>query len=142
MSDKSLWTGYSEVDGSPILRVSIMGSNGETEEFDGIIDTGFDGFVSIPQLAADRLGLVPINSEKVMFADNSEHIRWLAIATVIMGTEMQKGSVFLEPSSEEVLLRMEFIRKFDRMMLLYPTEGFVQFVAPSAAKSITSTFRP
>jgi predicted aspartyl protease len=142
MSDKSLWTGYSEDDGSPILRVSIMGPNAVSEQFDGIIDTSFDGFVSIPQLAADRLGLLPVYPETVVFADNKEHVRWVALATIIMDPEGQKGSVFLEPFSDEVLLGMEFILKFDRMMLLYPSDGFVQFVGDSAARSVTSTFRP
>jgi clan AA aspartic protease len=142
MGDKASWIGYLHADGSPILRISIMGPKSKIEEFDAIVDTGFDGFVSIPQLAADRLGLLPVYPETVVFADNKEHVRWVALATVIMDPERQKGSVFLEPFSDEVLLGMEFIRKFDRMMLLYPTDGFVQFVGFSGARSITTTFRP
>ena len=142
MGDKVPWIGYLHADGSPVLRISIMGQYDKIEEFDAIVDTGFDGFVSIPQLAADRLGLLPEYPETVVFADNSQHIRWLAIATVIIGPERQKGSVFLEPFSEEVLLGMEFIRKFDRMMLLYPTDGFVKFVGQSAPRSITKHFSP
>ena len=142
MDDKVLWIGNSEDDASPVIRISIAASNAKVREFEAIIDTGFTGFLSIPQREADRLGLVPISTQIVVFADNSEHVRLIANATVIMGNESQDGTVFLEPFSDEVLLGMEFIRSFDRMMLLYPTEGFVQFVGQSAARSLISTFRP
>jgi clan AA aspartic protease len=142
MDDKLLWVGKTEDEASPVIRISITASNAKAQEFEAIIDTGFTGFLSIPQQEADRLGLVPISTQIVVFADNSEHVRWIANAIVIMGHESQEGAAFLEPFSNEVLLGMEFIRKFDRMMLLYPTDGFVQFVGQSAARSITSTFRP
>lgn len=142
MEDKLLWGGKIEDDASRVIRVSITASNAKVQEFEAIIDTGFTGFLSIPQQEADRLGLVPISTQIVVFADNSEHLRLIANATVIMGNESQEGSAFLEPFSDEILLGMEFIRSFDRMMLLYPTDGFVQFVGNSAARSITSTFRP
>jgi clan AA aspartic protease len=142
MDDKLLWVGKTESDASPVIRVSIAASNAKAQEFEAIVDTGFTGFLSMPQQDADLLGLDPISTQIVVFADNSEHLRFIANATVIMGHESREGTVFLEPFSEEVLLGMEFIRSFDRMMLLYPTEGFVHFVGNSAARSITSTFSP
>ena len=113
------WTGYTFDDGTLVLRILISGPQGDPREFDAIVDTGFNGFLSIPQSVADTLNLKHITTERVFFADNSEHVRWTSLATIIVGNQRQDGVVYLEPASEEIL-GVEFFQRFDRMLLFYP----------------------
>jgi clan AA aspartic protease len=134
------WTGYTFNDGTPVLRIQISSSDATPHEFDAILDTGFNGFLSIPQSVADTLGLERLTTERIFFADNSEHIRWTSLATITVGSQSEDGLVYLEPSSEEVLLGVEFLRRFNRMMLFYPTQDFLHFIETRAAAELINKF--
>ncbi|MFI5201877.1 MAG: retroviral-like aspartic protease family protein [Candidatus Kapaibacterium sp.] len=125
------WVGHTLEDGTPVLRILISGPEANSRSFEAIVDTGFNGFLSIPQSDADSLGLEPLTTERVFFADNSEHIRRTSLATVTVGSQSQTGMIYFEPASSEVLLGVEFFLKFDRMFLFYPMEQFVQCIEPS-----------
>ncbi len=142
MATKIPWIGYTFDDGTPVLQISISGPYETPQQYDAIIDTGFNGFLSVPQSVADTLSLEHLATERVFFADNSEHIRWTSLATVILGDQRQDGVVYLEPLSEEVLLGVEFLRRFDRMLLFYPIGKFVQCIETSDAVELTNKFRP
>jgi clan AA aspartic protease len=136
------WTGYTFDDGTPVLRISISAPYATPRQYDAIIDTGFNGFLSVPQSVADTLSLGRLATERVFFADNSEHIRWTSLATVSIGNQRQDGVVYLEPASEEVLLGVEFLRRFNRMLLFYPMGQFIQCIETSDAVELIHRFRP
>jgi clan AA aspartic protease len=134
------WCGSILNDGTPVLSINISGPRA-TSRFDAIVDTGFSGFLSIPQRDADKLGIIPQMTERVFFADNSSHIRWTSIATISVGDERQQGVVYLEPASEEVLIGVEFISKFQRMLLFYPSAQFVSHAGKFEAEELLNRFR-
>jgi clan AA aspartic protease len=136
------WKGYTFNDGTPVLRILISGPHAISREFDAIIDTGFNGFLSIPQSVADTLNLERLATERVFFADNSEHIRWTSLATVIIGNQRQDGVVYLEPASEEVLIGVEFLQRFNRMLLFYPISQFILCIEASDAVELVNRFNP
>ncbi len=136
------WTGYTFDDGTPVLRILISGPHGDPREFDAIVDTGFNGFLSIPQSVADTLNLQHITTERVFFADNIENIRWTSLATVTIGKESADGMVYLEPLSEEVLLGVEFLLRFNRMLLFYPMRKFVQCIETPDTVELINRFNP
>ncbi|HET6402203.1 MAG TPA: retroviral-like aspartic protease family protein [Candidatus Kapabacteria bacterium] len=141
MAIERSWHGSLLEDGTPVLSITIFGPH-TSKEFNAIIDTGFNGFLSIPQKDADALGIIPQITERVFFADNNSHIRWTSIATITVGSEQRKGVVYLEPASEEVLLGVEFLRRFNRMMLFYPMQNFLQCIETRDAVELINKFRP
>jgi predicted aspartyl protease len=137
----AIWTGFLDKSGSPALKVSISGPFESEQEFDAIIDTGFTGFVSMPLLKAFPLGLLLYGTAEVILADGSVAPKLLAKGAVTVGDETQIGVVVLEPSSGDVLLGMDFLRKFERVLIV--TQGGkgvvlinqVEFDALSAAST-------
>ena len=44
-----LATGWLDSSGTPRLCINISGPQSERKEFNGVIDTGFDGFITMPE---------------------------------------------------------------------------------------------
>jgi len=68
--DKTLITGQINQAFSPILRVTVYGNKGEVT-IDGILDTGFDGFICLPIAVAVPLGLELIDVTDSELADGT-----------------------------------------------------------------------
>ena len=120
-----VWTGFFSKTGSPALKINLRGPFGQPVEFEGILDTGFTGFVSVPLLSALPLGLILYGTASVELADGSKQIRLTAQGLAVIEGESKVGVVVLEPSSNEVLIGMAFLRLFKRAVLMSSTTVFL-----------------
>jgi clan AA aspartic protease len=109
-----LWTGFFDKSGSPALKVKIRGPFGEGVEFDAILDTGFTGFISMPLVRALPLGLMLYGTTTVELADGTKSVKLTAKGMAEIQGESEVGVVILEPSSNDILLGMMFLRIFKR----------------------------
>lgn len=119
------WIGFLDNSGTPCLRISIKGPFSPAQEFDAVIDTGFSGFLSMPLVQAFPLGLLLYGTTTVTLADGASTYKLTAQAMVVMGKASEIGIAILEPSSTEVLIGMEFLQTFERVLLLHPTRPIV-----------------
>jgi clan AA aspartic protease len=71
------------LDYEPIIRVAIHDSNGRVYERDAVIDTGFDGWLSLPPDIITLLGLNWKRRGRALLADGSESIFDIYEATVL-----------------------------------------------------------
>ncbi|MGH9520243.1 MAG: hypothetical protein ACRD2D_11365, partial [Terriglobales bacterium] len=122
----ALWIGFFDKSGSPALKIRVRGPFGEGAEFDAIIDTGFTGFISMPLLQALPLGLMLYGTTSVELADGSQATKITAKGMADVSAEQEIGVILLEPSSNEVLIGMAFLRLFKRALFL--TSGLVYLV--------------
>jgi predicted aspartyl protease len=113
-----LWIGFFSKSGSPALKIKLSGPFGDGLEFEGILDTGFTGFISMPLLSALPLGLILYGTASVELADGSKQVKLTAQAMAKVEGESEVGVVILEPSSNDVLIGMAFLRLFRRAVLL------------------------
>ena len=134
--------GYTDPDGSTIIRISIEGVRSARDGFEAMVDTGFTGFVSMPLMEAFPLGLILHNVEHVVFADGREQERLTALGTVRMGEASREGVIYLEPASGEILVGIEFLREFRFSLLLDPFTNFVQLLEEATTKRIIEIIRP
>ena len=106
-------------EGSPSVSIKIGGVfSDQPQEFEAIVDTGFTGFVSMPFIKAFPLGLPLYGSTSVVLADGKSQARLIAEAQVVVGSDSQIGLVILEPSSNEILVGMDFLRHFKPALIL------------------------
>ena len=67
-----MMTGTVNADREAILRLTLHDANGQEHERDAIVDTGFNGWLSLPPDFITALGLQPQRSGRAILADGSE----------------------------------------------------------------------
>jgi predicted aspartyl protease len=89
---------------------------------DGVLDTGFAGFVAAPITEILPLGLPLSGMTPMILADSSMHQRLAALACVTVGGRALWGEVVLDPTAKEFLLGLEFLRTFNFALVLTDRE--------------------
>ena len=107
------------------MRIAVDGLDSELTFFDAIIDTGFDGFLCLPFHLNGIRELPLIDLMELRMADGISRWRLIANAVVCVGEESQTGIAILEPDGHEVIIGMDFLRRFERALILSPHENIV-----------------
>jgi predicted aspartyl protease len=124
-------TGHFDQRRNACLKLHLCGTKHDDPgvEFEGVIDTGFTGFVSLPMQHAIALGLPLDSTVSVTFADGKSAVRLVALARVWYGGVVGVGAVTLEPGAVDILIGMDFLRHFklalfisEKHILLLPEE--------------------
>ena len=84
----------------------------------GIIDTGFTGFVQLPLAVAIELALPLEGTTSVMLADGSTAAKLTAQAQATLLGESEVGIAIIEFHSPEILIGMDFLRRFRRGLIV------------------------
>ena len=66
-----------------VVQLSVLGSKGQTQEINAVIDTGFDGSLTLPANVISALGLPWRRRGLSILADGSESVCDIYEATVI-----------------------------------------------------------
>jgi len=101
-----------------------------------VIDTGFTGFVSMPLIRAFPLGLILASTVNLVLADGTTVTRLTAYGFVRVENERNPGVIVLDPGADEVLLGMDFLKKFQRTLVVNsntPSVELIENVLPVAA---------
>ena len=100
------------------MKITVSGPFSKGLEYEAVLDTGFTGFLSMPLMEAIRLGLILHGTSKIILADGSEGFRLTAKGMIEVGDERKIGVVILEAESSELLLGMDFLRLFEKAMMV------------------------
>jgi clan AA aspartic protease len=65
-----------------VVRLKVHGPAGQDQEIEAVIDTGFDGWLSLPSSIIARLGLTWRRRGRALLADGSESVFDIYEATV------------------------------------------------------------
>ena len=95
---------------------------------DAVIDTGFTGFVQIPALLAQRLSLRPRTAAAVEYPDGRiEHVP-LAWGTATLQHTDREGFTHIQQGADEVIVGIEFLRLFRKILILSVADGTVLLI--------------
>jgi len=67
-------TGTVNADYEAIIRLFVQGPAGPAHEIDAVIDTGFNGFLTLPPALVTTLGLIRRSRGRVLLANGSEEL--------------------------------------------------------------------
>jgi predicted aspartyl protease len=110
---------YFNSKGSPCLKISVYGDHEQNaQEFEGLLDTGFSGFLSIPLLKAFPCALILQGTASFTLADGAPRVYLVARGTVILGDERETGLVVLNNEATDVLIGMDFLRLFKKALFV------------------------
>lgn len=65
-----------------LIRIKVLGPSGQDREIEAVIDTGFDGWLSLPPAVVAELGLTWHRRGRAVLADGSESVFDIYEATV------------------------------------------------------------
>lgn len=69
--------------GEALIRLEVLGADGERREIEAVRDTGFTGFLTLPGHVVDELHLPSFGNQNVTLADGSETSMDMHIARVL-----------------------------------------------------------
>lgn len=154
----STQTGYIDSDGRPRLTIRISGPDpGNFIEEDALIDTGFTGFLMLPQAKAFGLGIAPIGTGDYTLADDSVVTNFLGLATitvqpppVVPASTDPLAQIAFQPETisgvvvcgNGALVGMELLRLLDKYLLVGPAVMLIDVTAVTVATSAATPRRP
>jgi clan AA aspartic protease len=119
------WIGRFDSRGNPILNISVDGLSSQPKSLEALIDTGFTGFLTLPISAVHVREFQLGELQGIKLADGISRMRLTAIVTVSVGNEQLTVEAVLDPDGEEVIIGMDFLRRFARGLIILPLEDKV-----------------
>ncbi|BDA71488.1 hypothetical protein CAL7716_056540 [Calothrix sp. PCC 7716] len=99
------------IDYEAIIRISICDSSGQVYDRDAIIDTGFDGWLSLPSAFITMLGLAWKRRGTAELADGSQSIFNVYEATVIWDEQLL--IIPIDEADSEPLVGMSLMEGYE-----------------------------
>jgi predicted aspartyl protease len=112
----------------PVVAIGVSAPPSPSRSFEAVLDTGFTGFVQLPETRAQELGLAPRTTSETQYADGRIDIVPLAWGKVTLGAAAQEGLVHLQHGSDEIIAGVEFLRLFRKTLVLSIADGTVLLV--------------
>jgi predicted aspartyl protease len=114
--------------GNPCLKFHLCGVAHDPPglEFEAITDTGFSGFIQLPMQHAFSLKLPLEGTSSYILADGTRGTSLTALAHTTFGGTTVLGVVSLTPGSQDVLVGMDFLRRFKLGLIM--TKGRIELV--------------
>jgi clan AA aspartic protease len=110
---------------SPLVAIAVSSPSGRSHFVDALIDTGFTGFVQLPERRARELGLTRRAVSEAQYADGRTGTIPLAWAKVTLGSDTQEGFVHIQGGSDEVIVGVELLRVFRKIFVLSIADSLV-----------------
>ena len=100
--------GRVNANGEATIYLLLHGNAGEEQTVEAIIDTGFTGYLSLPAVLIDRLGLSWAGRAQALLADGSLHVFDMYIGTVMW--DGQQRTIEVDEADTEPLAGMGLLR--------------------------------
>ncbi len=110
-------------DHTTVVTIAVASTSGPSTFVDAVIDTGFTGFVQVPVLLAQGVGLTPRTVTETQYPDGRIDTIPLAWGRISLGSEAREGFVHMQRGSDEVIIGVEFLRLFRKILVLSATDG-------------------
>jgi clan AA aspartic protease len=123
-----MMTGTVNPDLEPLLRLTVLDSSGQPHEVEALIDTGFNGFLTLPPTLIAALGLPWLCRQEGQLADGSVLVFDVYVATV--NWHGQPRSVEVEAADAQPLLGMALMQGSDLHIQVVPGRPVTIAVLP------------
>ena len=104
-------TGVVTADRQAMIRLTVRGPAGQEHEIQAIIDTGFDGWLSLPSSLIALRGLVWRRRGRTLLADGSDSVFEIYEATVVW--DGQDRRIPIDVAETKPLLGMSLLEGYE-----------------------------
>jgi clan AA aspartic protease len=88
-----MMTGIVTANREAVIRVLVRGPTGHEQEVEAVVDTGFDGWISLPPALVARLGLPWRRRGRALLADGRDSLFDIYEATVVWDRRPRRTAV-------------------------------------------------
>jgi clan AA aspartic protease len=100
-------TGVVTASRKPVIRLTARGPDGQEQEIEAVIDTGFTGFLTIPPALIASLGLNRRGGGRALLADGSVHVLEVYEGNVIWNGQPRR--IAAHAADSDVLVGMSLL---------------------------------
>jgi clan AA aspartic protease len=104
-------TGYVNSKLDAVISLPVYGPQGLTHEIEAVIDTGYSGYLALPNAVIAALGLSSVGLGYLTLADDSEIVSALYPATLVW--DGQERAVEVDSLETEALVGMALMEGYD-----------------------------
>jgi len=101
--------------GNPYIEIEVSGASEEKKKIKALIDTGFNGYLSLPYATAFPLGLVLRGVESSALADNSTSHHFVCVGKIKIGEKEVLSPIDIQPSCH-VLIGTQLLKTLGKSM--------------------------
>ena len=113
----------------PVIPIALGAPDHPSTPITCLVDTGFDGFLLLPEAAAPDFELTETVPGIIEYADGSIAKRSWCIGVTEVDGEQRRGFVALEPGARQPLLGMMFLKAFGFKLTVDPSSNLVELVS-------------
>lgn len=106
--------GTVSTDREGVIRLRVRGTNGQEQEVEGVIDTGFNGFLTLPPALIAALGCPRIGYGRTLMSNGKEELFDIYEATVFW--DGQPRTVETDGADTDALVGMSLIYGYELRM--------------------------
>ena len=101
--------------GNPYIEIEVSGITTEKKKIKALIDTGFNGYLSLPYIEAFPLGLVLNGIESFTMADGSTSHHFVCMGSVTIDGKEIVAPIDIQPSCA-ILAGTQLLKKLGKFM--------------------------
>ena len=90
----------------PIVTLAIQGPSGQSREIEAVVDTGYNGYLTLPAAVALALGLPFVTTNPAFLADGSEVTFDVYIVTVLWDGRLRDVDAHMSDATPLVGMRL------------------------------------
>ena len=90
----------------PVINLTVQGPSGQSQEIEAVIDTGYNGFLTLPRTLVTELGLVYRDRGRAILADGSEAFLDIYDVVVLWNSRLRNTRASAADATPLVGMRM------------------------------------
>lgn len=110
----------------PEIDIQVSGMTKTPITVNGIIDSGFNGYLTLPYSIAFPLGLILVGIESNTIADGSASSHLVCMGMVCIDGKCIETSIDIQPAADIILIGTKLLKEFGKTFKLDAMNGIVE----------------
>lgn len=111
----------------PKIEIEVKGVNGSPKKLIALVDSGFNGYLTLPYVEAFPLGLVLTGIQSNTLADGSSASHFVCIGQICVGGKCVTTTIDIQPANI-ILLGTKLLKELGKTFVLDCMNGKVEIV--------------
>jgi clan AA aspartic protease len=116
----------------PMIEIEISGTSENTKKVTALVDSGFNGYLTLPYQDAFPLGLILIGIQSNTLADGSTSSHFVCMGAVCVDGKCINTTIDIQPANI-ILLGTKLLKELGKTFILDCSIGKVEIVDSSRA---------